>query len=93
MVRRHIGLVALLLVGMYAAAFVHQVLPHDHAHGDGTFCALCVLLAGVGLTVALLALALLDAPWILGGLCWPVPPRRRSCWRLPFVRGPPAASF
>ena len=92
MLRRHIGLVALLLVGLYAAAIVHQVLPHDHAIGDGSSCALCVLLAGLVLAFGVFVL-LLDAPRGVPGFCLPARLPHRPPWRLPFVRGPPAPSF
>jgi len=92
MVRRHIGLVALLLVVLYAAAVVHQVLPHDHAHGDGSSCALCVLLAGLVLAFGVFVL-LRDAPRGVPGFCLAARFPHRPSWRLPFVRGPPVSPF
>jgi len=91
MTRKHTGRVALLLVGLYAAAIGHQVLPHGDAHGDGSSCALCLLLASVSLSVGIFILLLLDAPWIPNILGSPVRRRYGGAWRLPFVRGPPVA--
>jgi hypothetical protein len=40
-------LIGLLLLCIYAAAIVHQILPHDPSHGNGETCSLCLLLMSV----------------------------------------------
>ena len=85
-------LAGLLLLGVYAAALGHQILPHDPGHGNGKFCSLCLLLSGVVLLALGVALVLQDVlkPFL--------PPSRgpvfSRCVRQPFsLRGPPTFSF
>jgi hypothetical protein len=61
---RRTKLIGLLLLCVYAAAMVHQILPHGPGHGRGETCALCLLLttlvvfvAGVGLVLGELCAA------------------------------------
>ena len=51
-------LMGVLLLCVYAAAIVHQILPHDPSHGKGESCSLCVLLMSVVVFVAGVALFL-----------------------------------
>lgn len=51
-------LMGVLLLCVYAAAIVHQILPHDPCHGNGESCALCRLLMSVVVFVVYVALFL-----------------------------------
>ena len=51
-------LMGVLLLCVYAAAIVHQLLPHDPDHGNGESCSLCLLLMSVVVFVVGVALFL-----------------------------------
>jgi len=80
--------VGLLLLCVYAAAVVHQMLPHDDCHGHGEACALCLLLANAALP-AVCAVLVLRRRIVSPALLAPTPPSSRTP-RSPFsLRGPP----
>lgn len=80
------------LLGLYAIAALHQVIPHSAHHGDGSHCALCVLFAGA---------VLATGPVTLSCILWrrrrPVLAAQTPLARLlpsaVFVRGPPSAGL
>jgi hypothetical protein len=41
----------ILLLSVYAAAIVHQIMPHDADHGHGGSCSLCLLLVNAAVVV------------------------------------------
>jgi len=92
MMRMRTGLVALLLLGLYATAVGHQVLPHDDDHGEPESCALCILFAGVAV-VAGAVMLFLHGSTALDAFTAPVRVRRRPSWCLPYRRGPPEPPF
>ena len=84
---------ACLLLVVYAVALAHQLLPHRPAlHGaDGDRCALCVLLAGVALVVASLAVFALGTAPCPEARSLAAPTRHRI-WSPCLRRGPPTHS-
>ncbi len=80
--------VGLLLLCIYAAAIVHQILPHDSCHGHGESCSLCLLLVNV-VVLSVGAALFLERRVLSPALCAYVPPCPRTV-RSPFsLRGPP----
>ena len=49
---RWIKQIGLLLLCVYAAAIVHQALPHESGHGTGESCSLCLLLMSLAVFFA-----------------------------------------
>ena len=86
---RWIRLIGLLLLCMYAAATVHEVLPHHPGHGNGETCPLCVLLTS--LAVFVVAIRLIVGQRRHASVSIPhVAPHFQSI-RQPFsLRGPPS---
>ena len=84
---------AVVLIGLYAAAAAHQALPDDHDHGEGGPCALCLLLHHAALTVALAALCLGLSPGQFRRGDASSSPVRRGARGLLRARGPPCSSF
>jgi len=81
-------LIGILLLCVYAAAVVHQILPHDSAHGNGESCSLCLLLMSV--VVFVLGVALFQQRTTIScAIGAHTPPYSRTI-RSPFsLRGPP----
>ena len=81
-------LMGVLLLCVYAAAIVHQILPHDPCHGNGESCALCLMLVSVVILVAGVAL-FLKREIRCHAIATHTLPYSRTIWSPFSLRGPP----
>ena len=85
-------LMGVLLLCVYAAAIVHQILPHDPGHGNGESCPLCLLLMSVVVFVAGVVV-FLQRQLMSRTIVAHTPPYSRTIWSPFSLRGPPSAPF
>ena len=83
---------ACLLLLLYGAALVHQVVPHDHGLHDakGQACPLCLLLTVAALVIAYVVLARTVAVLAVHAVSAPAAPGLRAVWTPCSRRGPPS---
>ena len=81
-----------LLLCVYGAAMLHQILPYDPGHGSGKSCSLCLLLRSVTVLAAAVAVILADGyQTFLFAPC--AEPRCRRVRESFSLRGPPRLPF
>ena len=85
---RRVQLLAFALLCLYAAAGIHQFMPHHADHGTGEACFLCVLFAGLLIAVPYVVLTfLLDCCILIPSLSSRSSSPRS--WRSLTLRAPP----